>query len=97
MTAMELTWAVLGGAILLIALLALALFWQELRVRYGQEAMADMRRRLEEVQSANDGLRRENRQLHRALKATGQQRTGPSATPIYPCPPAPATGEGAAP
>ena len=63
---MDLTWALLGGAILLIALLMLALFWQELRVRYWQEALADMGRRLHELQTANDALRRENRRLQEA-------------------------------
>ena len=43
MSAMELTWALLSGAILLIVLLMLALFWQELRVRYWQEALAAAR------------------------------------------------------
>ncbi|MDH4564876.1 hypothetical protein [Pseudomonas sp. BN411] len=66
MSAMELTWALLGGAILLIALLMLALFWQELRVRYWQEALADMGRRQHELQAANDALRRENRRLREA-------------------------------
>ncbi|MNW01810.1 hypothetical protein D3C71_1975020 [compost metagenome] len=64
---MEPIWALLRGAILLIALLSLGLFWQELRVRYGQEAMADMRRRLADLQAANDRLRRENRQLRANL------------------------------
>ncbi|WP_342246142.1 hypothetical protein [Pseudomonas sp. OTU5201] len=81
MNAMELAWALLGGAILLIVLLMLALFWQELRVRYGQEALADMRRRLEGLQAANEALRRENRELRAALQATGQYLTKPSATP----------------
>ncbi|MBD2836251.1 hypothetical protein ID144_04250 [Pseudomonas sp. JM0905a] len=74
MSAMELTWALLGGAILLIALLMLALFWQELRVRYWQEALADMGRRLQELQAANDALRRENRRL----RGTGQYLARPA-------------------
>ncbi|WP_137823292.1 hypothetical protein [Pseudomonas sp. D(2018)] len=81
MNAMELAWALLSGAILLIVLLMLALFWQELRVRYGQEALADMRRRLEGLQAANEALRRENREMRAALRATGQYLTKPSATP----------------
>ncbi|MNQ65459.1 hypothetical protein D3C85_799140 [compost metagenome] len=77
MNAMEPIWALLGGAILLIALLSLGLFWQELRVRYGQEAMADMRRRFTDLQAANEGLRRENRQLRATLQASGQRLTEP--------------------
>ncbi|QEY61788.1 hypothetical protein FXN65_06840 [Metapseudomonas lalkuanensis] len=76
MSAMELTWALLGGAILLIALLMLALFWQELRVRYCQEALADMGRRLQELQAANDTLRLENRRLQGA----GQHLARPAGT-----------------
>ncbi|MNF40505.1 hypothetical protein D3C84_215110 [compost metagenome] len=74
---MEPIWALLGGAILLIALLSLGLLWQELRVRYGQEAMADMRRRFTDLQAANEGLRRENRQLRATLQASGQRLTEP--------------------
>jgi hypothetical protein len=39
--------------------------------------MADMRLRFTDLQAANEGLRRENRQLRATLQASGQRLTEP--------------------